>query len=420
MKYPDDMQHTCFDCGRPNAPHKATCMYCGGALPEPTAPPPNAVALPDDIDALVRQAMTLGTTHKLQAAMVAHNSELEEASEAEPGEEAKEPLVTLRELMDAAARAHDAHENNDPAARDSALAEVRTRLTEWGPVLAEAPKPPQAPDVLLPRTRRPFALVLEGLNDANRGHAIAATLNVDGVTARMIALAKQPRVVLRSDTPDRLEALATALRSELNVAAAVVEPGAMVAVGPASLLVGFEHGPETIAVHDWTAEPPESGRREQVKEAPLLVVPGEVMVMKARAVRGGGRLKHLREGRTTPSSERRVAVVDLHLLDGIVRMVEGATDLSDAPAAVEGSFRSSIRRMMDDWAAAGVRVLESRTVTPSGHAVGSRTGEDGGQVTTSWPEWEEHTRSCRALFIDRDSVPQLPEEALGSHRIDPI
>ena len=113
-------------------------------------------------------------------------------------------------------------------------------------------------------------------------------------------------------------------------------------------------------------------------------------------------------------------MVDLHLSGGIVRMMEGATDLSDAPAVVEGSFRSSIRGMMDDWAAAGIRVLESRTVTPSGHAVGSRTDEDGGQVTTSWPEWEEHSRSCRALFIDRDSVPQLPEAALDSHRIDPV
>ena len=142
--------------------------------------------------------------------------------------------------------------------------------------------------------------------------------------------------------------------------------------------------------------------------------------MKARAVRGGGRLKHLREGRTTPSSERRLVVVDLHLPGGIVRMVEGATDLSDAPAAVEGSFRTSIRGMLDDWAASGVRVLESRTVAPSGHAVGSRTDEDGGQVTTSWPEWEEHSRSCRALFIDRDSVPQLPAEALDSRGIDPL
>lgn len=420
MKYPDDMQHNCFDCGRPNAPHKATCMYCGGPLPEPTAPPPNAVALPDDIDALVRQAMTLGTTHKLQAAMVAHNSEPQETPEADLGDEANDPLAILQTLMAAAERAHDAHSGNDPSARDAALAEVQACLAEWGPVLAEVPKPPPAPDVLLPRYRRPFGLVLEGLNDAERGEAIAATLNVDGVTARMIALAKQPRVVLRAETADRLEDRAAAIRSTLNVAAAVVDPASMVAIGPAVLLVGFEHGPETIAVPDWTAEPPESGRRAKLTEAPLLVVPGEVMVMKARAVRGGGRLKHLREGRTTPSSERRLAVVDLHLSGGIVRMMEGATDLSDAPAVVEGSFRSSIRGMMDDWAAAGIRVLESRTVTPSGHAVGSRTDEDGGQVTTSWPEWEEHSRSCRALFIDRDSVPQLPEAALDSHRIDPV
>ena len=395
-------------------------MYCGGPLPEPTAPPPNAVSVPDDIDALVRQAMTLGTTHKLQAAMVAHNSESDGPPEGDRSDDAKEPIEILRELRSAAGRAHDAHLANEPAARDSALAEVRARLAEWGPVNVAPPKPAPAPDVLLPRYRRPFALVVEGLNDADRGEAIAGALGVDGVTARMIALAKQPRVVLRSETAERLEVLAAAIRADLHVAAAVVAPNDMIAVGPAALLIGFEHGPETITVHDWTAEPPESGPREKLKEAPLLIVPGEVVVMKARAVRGGGRLKHLREGRTTPSSERRLAVVDLHLAGGIVRMVEGATDLSDAPAAVEGSFRTSIRGMLDDWAASGVRVLESRTVASSGHAVGSRSDEDGGQVTTSWPEWEEHSRSCRALFIDRDSVPQLTAEALDSRGIDPL
>ena len=78
------MAHLCVDCGRPNAPHKEACIYCGGALPDPSVPPPAQAAIPDDIDQLVRQAMTLGTTHKLQEAMLAHQQAVVDEEPEEP------------------------------------------------------------------------------------------------------------------------------------------------------------------------------------------------------------------------------------------------------------------------------------------------------------------------------------------------
>ena len=380
-------------------------MYCGGALPEPTVQAPAEVVLPDDIDQLVRQAMTMGTTHKLQEAMVAHQS----AAETEPEAEVEvDRRALLDRLVSEAERARDAHESARDEDRDASLRQVRALLAEWGPLgLPEAaPIASTAkPEVLLPKYRRAHALVLDGPDDVGRAQEIVDAIGVDGVTARMIAIAKHPRIVLRSERSVQLEHMATVLRSKLSMTAVVVDADALRLFGPAVLLADFSHGPETVCVNDWTSEAPPSGVRELMSETPVLVVPGEVVLMRSRAVRGGGRLKHLRDGRMTPASERRLAVLDMHTPSGIVRMLEGTTDVSAAPGSVEGSFRSTLRNMMDTWESEGVQVLDARTVNPSGQGGADRIGEDGGQLTTSWPEWEEHTRACRALFIGPGSVP---------------
>jgi hypothetical protein len=414
------MAHLCVECGRPNAPHKEVCMYCGGALPEPTVSPPVQTAIPDDIDQLVRQAMTLGTTHKLQEAMLAHQQEpVEEVCEEASLDrgELLEALATEAEL------ARCAHEDDRTDERDAALLRVRGLLDDWGPIVSpeqSSVPSPVAPEVLLPRYRRRHALVLDGLDDVERAQAIVDAIGVDGVTARMIAIARQPRIALRSDNLERLEGMAATLTSQLGLAAAVVDPVSLRAFGPAALLTGFTHGPETSMVADWAVEQPEPGLREKMLEAPLLVVPGEVVLLRYRAVRSSGRLKHLRDGRMSPSSERRLAVIDLHTESGIVRMLEGATDVTEAPGAVEDSFRNTLRNMVDAWASDGVRVLEARTVNPGGQGPLQAADEEGGQMMTSWPEWEEHSRSCRSLFISPDSTLREPEEDCDSPHIGPL
>jgi len=416
------MAHTCADCGRLNAPNKAACIYCGGALPEPVALEADALSVPDDIDQLVRQAMTMGTTHKLQEAMMAHRV----AADAAPDEEVSEtdPVDRLNELVAAASDAAAAQRAGLLGERDEALRRVAAWVHEWGPLPERSSRDTilgdAEPEVPLPKYRRPHALVLDGPNDIDRAAGIAKAIDVDGVTARMIAIAKQPRIVLRSDQRDRLNSMAETLVDSLGIAAAVVGPAELLACGPAVLLAGFEHGPETVKIADWTRETPQSAVREKMVDTPLLVVPGEVVLLRFRSVRSGGRLKHLREGRMTPSSERRLAVVDLHTPSGVVRMLEGETDVANAPGTVEGSFRKTIRNMLEAWAEQGVRTLEPRSVSPGGQGGPGRTGEDGGLLSTSWPEWEEHSRACRALFIDPESTRPEPAEELDSTNIDPL
>ena len=53
------MTRPCPRCARPNAAHRATCLYCGEALPNPAPPPeaPRARVLPADLDRLVNEAL---------------------------------------------------------------------------------------------------------------------------------------------------------------------------------------------------------------------------------------------------------------------------------------------------------------------------------------------------------------------------
>ncbi|MCB9746139.1 MAG: hypothetical protein H6740_26420, partial [Alphaproteobacteria bacterium] len=61
----------CPACKRSNAPHLATCMYCGAQLPAPSAPPPDVERrdIPENLDELFAEAMRKGSTRKLAAAL---------------------------------------------------------------------------------------------------------------------------------------------------------------------------------------------------------------------------------------------------------------------------------------------------------------------------------------------------------------
>ena len=119
-----------------------------------------------------------------------------------------------------------------------------------------------------------------------------------------------------------------------------------------------------VPIQDWTQSfdtPAASQGGRPMTEPPLLVVPGEVVVLKYRSSRSSGRLKHLRDGRMQPASEQRLALVDLHTATGIVRILEGHTNLADAPGAVSDGFRRSLRSLLDNWRDQDIRVLDPRT-----------------------------------------------------------
>jgi hypothetical protein len=219
----------------------------------------------------------------------------------------------------------------------------------------------------------------------------------------MLALARQPRVVLRGEDRKRLEGMACGVREHLNLGATVIDADTLRTMGPASLLIGFADGPSTVPIADWSVDfKVEAMEGEAMVDPPLLIVPGDVVISQYREARQGGRLKHLREGRVQASSEKRLAIVDVHVPGQIVRILEQYTSLVDAPGAT-GSFRQSLKNLLQNWAEQGIHILESRTCTAS--VDGGVSGVSGGSEHTAlrdtgWAEWEEHSRSARALFMN--------------------
>ena len=398
------MAHSCVDCGRTNPTHVSACIYCGCGLP--VSDTSSDRQLPADLDELVRQAMATGTTHKLQQAMAAHQdapstAEVHAEAEQVPSDRGGD----LRKLAAAVGRALSAHELDDEVGIHAALVEASSVLDQFGgltPRLVEPSVLAADPVTLLPKVRRRYALVAEGPADVARAQEIADTLGVDGVTARMVAIARQPRVILRGIQRERLDGLAERVRVGLNLHAVVVDTDDLLRFGQARLLVTMDNGPHVVEVNDWEmdlSQLAEQMEPQRMSELPVLVVPGEVVLLKFRPVRAGGRLKHLREGRVQPATERRLAVADLHTASGIVRLVEGASSITDVPGAVEGSFRSTLRILLDNWTEQEIRTLDGRTASPASHTGHTRVDEMGNQKVSGWPEWEEHSRAARALFM---------------------
>ena len=72
------------------------------------------------------------------------------------------------------------------------------------------------PVVLLPKVRRPFALVVEGMGSVEAHPAFVEHLRLDAVTSRMLARARNPRVAIRGDDEHALGLQADALVQRLR------------------------------------------------------------------------------------------------------------------------------------------------------------------------------------------------------------
>ena len=354
--------------------------------------------MPEDLDALVRQAMTLGTTAHLERAFAAQ-SEAQQA-EAAPDEDLPSTGELLQRLVDAATAAARAEATGEGPQLATALAEARELLAMLPTVSPPREAPPPVPVVLLPKVRRPFALVVEGMGSVEAHPAFVEHLRLDAVTSRMLARARNPRVAIRGDDEHALGLRAGALVEEAEIRAVVVSPADLLGVGPAHLLTSFETGPATIEVHDWTADLHALIERtdgEPLSEVPRLIVPGELVLQRYRPASGGGRLKHLREGRLDAGRQVRLQVVDLHMEDRIVRVLEGVTDLAHAPGASEEGFHRTLMQMLEAWESEGHTVLNSRTLEPS--TPEGQPDELGGVLAHPWPQWEEHSRCSRLLYF---------------------
>jgi len=348
--------------------------------------------------------MSLGTTANLSRALKAHREDADADADAEALGEDEPPTADLSELLlrlqEASNRAVQEHADGNSQGVTLALTEVK-RVVDQCRVPDHAAEAAPTPQIMLTKVRRQYALVMEGLGDVERHGELVEALGLDGVTARMLAIARQPRVAMRADDQGRLVAFASTLQDQLDIRAVVSERDDLLRSGPARLLSSFSNGVRSLAVVDWLGDLHAIAKREEgepVNEPPWLVVPGELVIMRYRAARAGGRLKHLREGKLEAASEQRLAVVDLHLRDGILRILEGATDLSAAPGAIPDGFRRTLRVLNDQWDEQGIRILEPRICSPAMDSAHTRVEEHGGRVASGWPEWEEHSRSARLLF----------------------
>ena len=154
--------------------------------------------MPEDLDALVRQAMTLGTTAHLERAFAAQFKA--QQAEAAPDEDLPSTGELLQRLVDAATAAARAEAAGEGPQLATALAEARELLAMLPTVSPPREAPPSVPVVLLPKVRRPFALVVEGMGSVEAHPAFVEHLRLDAVTSRMLARARNPRVAIRGTT----------------------------------------------------------------------------------------------------------------------------------------------------------------------------------------------------------------------------
>jgi hypothetical protein len=249
----------------------------------------------------------------------------------------------------------------------------------------------------------PYALVLDCPGDTGRAPAIAKVLEVDGVTARMLAVSRHPRVALRSADPEPLQRLCSRYQAALGLGAAVIPRESLLDIDLPKVILG-PAGLQSFRVCEaplWLQPVHDPLIDGHVVRSPqlLLAVPGEVVTCHYRSSEGGprGRLRDAYQ----LSRESRIGVLDLHGPGIFLRVVEGATDFQGLPGYTVSSRRRSFRGLVDNisqWFPS-IQRFGSRVCRPS----------EGPQPTpdqpvlprlevNAWPMWEEHTRLCRLLL----------------------
>lgn len=368
----------CPRCARPNAAFRVTCLYCGEAMPNPVARPPEPTRrAPDNLDVLVREAMRGGGVGRLRAALEqSAHADVEPPPPAPAGSPtpARAPVARRDDwrdrLTDAARRAVHAAPSGpstgDTEALRAALLDVEAALSAaYGLVPDDAP--------VLPPIRLPYLLLLPPGGDAD---ALAAELGVDAATARLLATGRWPRVGLRGDAP----ALGRAGNHR------VVHRDALLAVPEALGVLAVGADWRVTDERIWLADPQGGGARARVDDI-RLIVPGEVETRTTRAGPDESRWLRKRLAAAGSSTERRVRVADLHTAGAVFRLVEGVTRAEGVPGLDPNSSRRSFTALLDHLRAAhpGAEVVPDRTVA---------VGADG---RSAWPQWEEHTRVCRVF-----------------------
>ena len=431
-------------------------MYCGTEMPAIEVPP-EPRALPENLDALIRAAMSGQGTADLKTALLqasdvapvpssAANEEVAElidldTSSLQPLELVPEPLDALDapvvprmmpfsaisteestvddgldQLERRLAEARQAWKAQDLHACRSSLGLLQKQLPS---LLSQLPKPAapalSAPPISNEPVRifeaqgswssagHPFALVVDCPADAGKAPLVARVLETDGVTARMLAVSRHPKVVLRSSDAESLQKQRIRYAVSLGLGAVVVSRESLLDIGLPDVVLG-PAGLQNFRVCDaplWLQPMSDAIIDGRVVRAPLLLlaVPGEVVTCHYQRSGGGAR------GRNPPayqlSHESRIGVLDLHGPGVFLRIVEGATDFQGLPGHIPGSQRRSFRGLNENigqWFP-DIQKYGSRVCRPTEEPQSSPDQSSRPRLeVNAWPMWEEYTRLCRLLL----------------------
>ena len=429
---------SCPACARPNGAHRATCLYCGADMPAPSIAPVRkakpAVAK-KDLDRAFARAMARGDTRQLMAL-------LEKRKETQEGEERSAPpaapsggealldeapperLVELAQKDGAASipepqepvqpepepvvRPEDLHQDlvqaverarcweDDADGALEALREVGRLADELAERLQELEPPPP---LVLPPFRLPWALFVAGTGEAALAPAIAGALELDRATALLLVRAAHPRVALRSRDRADLARRARRFREATGLPALVLDEARLRAQPRPQLALQLRpEGTWRLAQGErWLVEPDELENlpsQEVAVPEIALVVTGQVVLRRYRMIRG----RRKDSERLTTHGERKISLLDLHHAEGIVRVVEGVTDLSEWPGLDRGSAPRAFRGLADwlEQHLPGIPHLARCTCQPLRQPERLERGQ---LEAAGWPSWEEHTRVCRCLYL---------------------
>ena len=250
----------------------------------------------------------------------------------------------------------------------------------------------------------PYALVLECPGDAMRAPVLARALEIDGVTARMLAVSRYPRVALRSADPEPLHRLCERYRSAIGLGAAVVPRDALLDIDLPKVILG-PAGLQGFRICDaplWLQPEHDPLVDVSVLRGPqlLVAVPGEVVTCHYR-IAPDSRARHRRQDAYQLSRESRIGVLDLHGPGFFLRVVEGATDFRGLPGYVVQSSRRSFRGLVENisqWFPA-IERFGSRVCRPTENPMPPPDQPLLARLEiNAWPMWEEYTRQCRLLL----------------------
>lgn len=380
-------------------------MFCGEALPEHQATPTEERQFPEDLDALVAAAFRKGSARDVEQALARGAQPVRDVqrSSPDPPQASADPLAQLTLLEEQAAKARRAWVEHDPSAARLAFDEVRTLVHELEPLLPPANKAaiqkPTPGDTALTlriaKTTQRWALFIDGPGDDSHAPALADALGIDVVTARQLALCRHPRVALRGDDRNILQARADVVSLETALSASVLDQERVLALDSPPLAVRkVADSIETTTAPLWL-DKAAAGDRGWVGAARIdVIVVGQVTVKRTRTARDASRLLRRKGPEVRDLGEHRIGVVDLYGPEAAFRIVEGVTELEGFGAHDPRSTRRAFRLFVEGLA----ERYQSARVAPTRicrwQEAQAPSADEVPPDHTGWPVWEEHTRLC--------------------------